>query len=324
DLWGKIHFPDVPSSSSFEVFSKRFLVPSDHLFVLDRVASVLDVEPLLQLICACRKYPSLRASVSNGPQFQRNMARRFLRELPRLQGDGEVWFWSLIDACAQDAHNIYHTLPCLMPDWQTQLVMQRPVDLPSSLPLTRLDTASTRGGGCRPPSEFEHFRNTITVEGTAVMPQLREYQKELMERTERGEITILCAPTGSGKTVVVMIEPTSLLVEQQVDLFKITRRMNTSSSSSKYRQNISGERQLISFLSGDIVVMTHQILVNLFRAESDKVRLYVADITLILLDKCHHTDKKNPFNQIMQTIKEASHERPQVIGLTASLGVGEH
>lgn len=52
----------------------------------------------------------------------------------------------------------------------------------------------------------------------------------------------------------------------------------------------------------------------MLQQESEAARLYIADVSLLLLDECHHTDKKNPYNVIMQAVKEATHARPQVEG----------
>ena len=64
-------------------------------------------------------------------------------------------------------------------------------------------------------------------------------------------------------------------------------------------------------------------------------RVAIDDFSLLIFDECHHTDKGHPYNDIMlryleiqfpsrggrhQTIKE---KLPQIIGLTASLGVGK-
>ena len=64
-------------------------------------------------------------------------------------------------------------------------------------------------------------------------------------------------------------------------------------------------------------------------------RVAINDFSLLIFDECHHTDKGHPYNDIMLKyleIKfpsrggrhEAVKERlPQIIGLTASLGVGK-
>lgn len=78
--------------------------------------------------------------------------------------------------------------------------------------------------------------------------------------------------------------------------------------------------------------MTAQILVDALKSR----RVAINDFSLLIFDECHHTDKGHPYNDIMLKyleIKfpsrgcgpaEAVKERlPQIIGLTASLGVGK-
>lgn len=80
-----------------------------------------------------------------------------------------------------------------------------------------------------------------------------------------------------------------------------------------------------------MIVLTAQILVDALKSR----RVAIDDFSLLIFDECHHTDKGHPYNDIMlryleiqfpsrggrhQTIKE---KLPQIIGLTASLGVGK-
>ncbi|GMT09262.1 hypothetical protein PFISCL1PPCAC_559 [Pristionchus fissidentatus] len=345
DLYHKIHLA-LPAScaSSFREFSARFLESSGCDFlVLDRVAAAIDIDKLIDIMCADGKYPALRAATA-GPKGGAKVARRFLRELPRLEEDGEDWFWSLVKACSEDGYNASVTLEYLLPNWRAELAARR---IPGSATIAceTLDGVLLAGASCRPPKEFEVYRDESTVPGSAKMPELRMYQQELVERTDRGENTIVCAPTGSGKTVVaahvalhhlksrakegkparvVMIVPKVFLVEQQTNLMKIYSKREYYIATLSGETTETGAAQLIRFLSGDIVMLTPQIMVNMLKEESERARLFVADVSLLLLDECHHTDKKNPYNVIMQYVKDAPYEKPQVVGLTASLGVGDN
>lgn len=80
----------------------------------------------------------------------------------------------------------------------------------------------------------------------------------------------------------------------------------------------------------DVIVLTAQILVDALK--SGRVR--ITDFSLLIFDECHHTNKEHPYNGIMLAylgIKfppqgSRCQERknlPQIIGLTASLGVGK-
>lgn len=53
---------------------------------------------------------------------------------------------------------------------------------------------------------------------------------------------------------------------------------------------------------------------------------FLTDITLLIIDECHHTHKESVYNQIMRCYveKKLKGERPlpQILGLTASPGAG--
>jgi len=83
----------------------------------------------------------------------------------------------------------------------------------------------------------------------------------------------------------------------------------------------------------DIIVLTAQILVDALKSK----RVKITDFSLLIFDECHHTNNKHPYNIIMLaylTIKfpldgnraqaaKKEETLPQIIGLTASLGVGK-
>lgn len=56
------------------------------------------------------------------------------------------------------------------------------------------------------------------------------------------------------------------------------------------------------------------------------MRAFLTDITLLIIDECHHTHKESVYNQIMRCYveKKLKGERPlpQILGLTASPGAG--
>lgn len=53
---------------------------------------------------------------------------------------------------------------------------------------------------------------------------------------------------------------------------------------------------------------------------------FLTDITLLIIDECHHTNKEDVYNKIMRCYveKKLKGERklPQILGLTASPGTG--
>ena len=176
---------------------------------------------------------------------------------------------------------------------------------------------------------------------------LRGYQEELSSKAKKGINTIICAPTGSGKTYValdiivnhlrqkrqyhqparvVLFVPTIPLVEQQ------HRRIQNKVGSEFFVTKMSGaERtlrmnrdnyQAATVLAGDICVMTPQMFVNMLSTPLRKQKLYTTDFTLMIFDECHHCASNHPYNIIMENVRK-SEIRPQIVGLTASVGTGK-
>ncbi|KAF4096228.1 probable ATP-dependent RNA helicase DDX58 [Onychostoma macrolepis] len=172
--------------------------------------------------------------------------------------------------------------------------------------------------------------------------KLREYQKELTATADQGQNTIICAPTGCGKTIValaiseyhlkqfperakiVFLATKVDVYEQQYKLFK----EHFSSKDPNIRvAGMCGDMAMPVFLlieNHDIVVMTAQILVNALQSgEVPSLEM----LSLILFDECHNTTGKHPYNNIMTRyldtkLTSSTHSLPQIVGLTASVGIG--
>ncbi|XP_054888189.1 interferon-induced helicase C domain-containing protein 1 [Poeciliopsis prolifica] len=186
---------------------------------------------------------------------------------------------------------------------------------------------------------------------------LRDYQMEVAKPALEGENIIICLPTGSGKTrvavyitqkhldsrraegkpgkVVVLVNKIPLVEQHFSTEFSFLRL--------KYKvERVSGDSQLkISFANivqrNDIIICTAQILENyLERATSGEDEgVNLSDLTLIIIDECHHTQKGEVYNHIMMRYLKQKHKNkqltklqkkpvplPQILGLTASPGVG--
>ncbi|KAE9551821.1 hypothetical protein FO519_004953 [Halicephalobus sp. NKZ332] len=213
----------------------------------------------------------------------------------------------------------------------------------------------------RPQSDFEMRRKNLEyVIGDNYI--LRNYQEELSSKAKKGINTIICAPTGSGKTFValeiivnhlrlkrqyhqtsrvVLFVPTIPLVEQQHrriqnrvgSEFSVTKMSGAEKTSMTCRRistadganpsMMDKENTQASFvLAGDICVMTPQIFVNMLLTPLKKQKIYIADFTLMIFDECHHCTSNHPYNVIMENIQK-SDIKPQVVGLTASVGTGK-
>ncbi|KAM5152011.1 interferon-induced helicase C domain-containing protein 1 isoform 2-T2 [Mantella aurantiaca] len=189
---------------------------------------------------------------------------------------------------------------------------------------------------------------------------LRSYQMEVAKPALEGENVIICLPTGSGKTrVAVYITRDHLEKRRAQDLpAKAIVLVNKVPLVEQHFQSefhpylkdsyvvtkISGDSQLkISFPNvvkkSDVIICTAQILENsLIQAAENKAEgVSLSDFSLLIIDECHHTIKDAVYNNIMlRYIKQKKRNArmcktedntkivplPQVLGLTASPGVG--
>uniref|UniRef100_A0AAQ5X7M5 RNA helicase n=1 Tax=Amphiprion ocellaris TaxID=80972 RepID=A0AAQ5X7M5_AMPOC len=188
---------------------------------------------------------------------------------------------------------------------------------------------------------------------------LRDYQMDVARPALEGKNIIICLPTGSGKTrvavyitkkhldgrraegkpgkVVVLVNKIPL-VEQHYSSEFLPFLKHT------YKvERVSGDSQLkISFAEivakNDIIICTAQILENYLERSNtgEDEGINLSDLTLIVIDECHHTQKGEVYNHIMmrylkqkyKNIKLKKEQKktvplPQILGLTASPGVGK-
>ena len=96
---------------------------------------------------------------------------------------------------------------------------------------------------------------------------------------------------------VVFIVSTVNLVSQQKERFQlyIDQPYKVSDISGATANEIPLQYLLEN---DDVVVMTAQILVNALNDKEHMVAL--SDISLLILDECHHTQKEHPYNKIME------------------------
>ncbi|GFO06057.1 interferon-induced helicase c domain-containing protein 1, partial [Plakobranchus ocellatus] len=174
---------------------------------------------------------------------------------------------------------------------------------------------------------------------------LREYQKELSKDALEGLNTIICAPTGSGKTRVATYILLEHLKKQDKDKQKkkvaflartVPLVMQQFKSLKKYlpskykMENITGDSEYSNCLHKllheyDVFVMTPRILENHVTGEEPLIEGGLAAFSLLIFDECHHTRKGEAYNTLMlsylHTKQKCSENLPQVVGLTASIGV---
>ncbi|VDI76991.1 Hypothetical predicted protein, partial [Mytilus galloprovincialis] len=168
--------------------------------------------------------------------------------------------------------------------------------------------------------------------------KLREYQLELAEKALTGKNTVICADTGSGKTWVALhivqehlnskespkvafMARTNPLVQQQYTLFKNFLGEKRVYIINKDEKSTVPLKKLMELY--DVFFFTPQILIN----NIEKGDTRIPEFTLLILDECHHTAKGEPYNNLMRKYIKTKHNNkeiplPQIVGLTASIGVG--
>ena len=168
---------------------------------------------------------------------------------------------------------------------------------------------------------------------------LWKYQEELAKPGIAGKNCIICAPTGSGKTMTAGHVCRVLMAKARSEgrpfkaLFIVCIRNLVQQQTEALREIVPDEDTVVGIGENmllpvylqrhDVVVLTAQILVNALKAKE----LKMSSIDLLIMDECHHTDQNHPYNAIMQIYHADCRSSPkvrlpQIIGLTASLGVG--
>ncbi|KAF4804306.1 putative ATP-dependent RNA helicase DDX58 [Turdus rufiventris] len=172
----------------------------------------------------------------------------------------------------------------------------------------------------------------------------RSYQIELAQPAIDGKNTLICAPTGSGKTFVAL-----LICEHHLQnvpsgqkakiVFLATKVPVYEQQTNVFRQHFERSGYSVQGICGetvanisvesvirdsDIIVLTPQILVN---SMEKGILSSLSIFTLMIFDECHNTTGNHPYNVLMtryldQKFDSSANQLPQIVGLTASVGVG--
>ncbi|XP_014893336.1 ATP-dependent RNA helicase DHX58 [Poecilia latipinna] len=173
--------------------------------------------------------------------------------------------------------------------------------------------------------------------------ELRSYQKEVVERALKGENVIIWLPTGGGKTRAAVyvarrhLETTAnakvMVLVNKVHLVDqhYTKEFEPYLGSGYKLMKVSGDSQEKDFFGivvqdNDVIICTAQILYNALINKEEAKHVELSDITLLIIDECHHTHKESVYNKIMRCYVEkklkGQRRIPQILGLTASPGTG--
>ncbi|KAM3598276.1 uncharacterized protein V6R79_016027 [Siganus canaliculatus] len=173
--------------------------------------------------------------------------------------------------------------------------------------------------------------------------QLFDYQREVVARALQGENTIVWLPTGAGKTrAAVYVAKKHLETTPKAKVVVIVNKVHLVDQhySKEFRPHlgndyklepVSGESNKKDFFgkvvqTSDVVICTAQILYNALINTEETRHVELSDITLLIIDECHHTHKESAYNKIMGCYveKKVNGEKPlpQILGLTASPGTG--
>ncbi|KAM7387360.1 hypothetical protein PAMA_009807 [Pampus argenteus] len=172
---------------------------------------------------------------------------------------------------------------------------------------------------------------------------LYSYQEEVVERALKGENIIIWLPTGGGKTrAAVYVAKRHLETTSQPKVAVLVNKVHLVEQhyTKEFKPNlgrdysvvpVSGESDEKDFFGkvvkdSDVVICTAQILFNALTNTEETKHVELSDITLLIIDECHHTHKEAVYNKIMRCYVEqklkGERRLPQILGLTASPGTG--
>ncbi|KAI1722849.1 DEAD/DEAH box helicase domain-containing protein [Ditylenchus destructor] len=338
---------------------------------LDRLAATLEPAPIIEYLkhLNCRDYDSLIERVEKHLHNRRSAdaACELIRSLPYCSDTKESsrktgqWYYDFLEACL--SHGYTRMLPRFIDphyaddleafkcqikteNLTEQLKRQHAQNLDDDFVEDFLDSKPAP----RSQEKYEKYR-MLSKDYSAIRGEyvLYSYQNELVTHARAGRNTIICAPTGSGKTLVaidivinhmqimrekkrlsrcVFLVPTVPLVSQQaISCTKYT-------INNLFVDGISGAEAITDraghFLATDLCVMTPQILINMLNSPLKHERVYLSEISMLIVDECHHAASgDHPYKVLLDMLREYNDDigdkslKPQIIGLTASVGVGK-
>mmetsp|Transcript_30694 Transcript_30694/g.46446 ORF Transcript_30694/g.46446 Transcript_30694/m.46446 type:complete len:631 (-) Transcript_30694:1655-3547(-) len=151
---------------------------------------------------------------------------------------------------------------------------------------------------------------------------LRAYQERIATQASKKNALVVL-PTGSGKTLIasavmktldpksrtLMLVPTCLLVAQQAKSIASETHLRVV----PYSGDLSVPSEAF-----DVLVSTPAAFYRICCTQNEKFGL--SSFALIVFDEVHHVVKRHPYRKISKLVQMLpSHQKPQILGLTASL-----
>nr|KAG5689285.1 hypothetical protein BaRGS_033077 [Batillaria attramentaria] len=171
---------------------------------------------------------------------------------------------------------------------------------------------------------------------------LYDYQDELLRGVRKGKNSVIVLPTGTGKTFIVLkytqevlskadaksvvfMAPKVKLAEQQYRRFQFFfPRMTYFRVGRSRNANCDAPFAELQHLYR-VFVMTPQCLVEAVKRKE----VSITDFSLLVLDECHHAMGGHSYKVLLDLYMDAKFSQgtstaslPQIVGLTASPGVG--
>ena len=197
-----------------------------------------------------------------------------------------------------------------------------------------------------PTKEDLSFSDPKPISLSFPFESIREYQKELAGPGLNGKNYIICAPTGSGKTLVAaMIISEHLKRGQEIGeerkvLFMVKTQQLAHQQTDQLKKYLDGARidkligdgeqefvaPLTSILpSVDLVVCTAGKIFN--ELNFKRPRASISQFSLLVVDESHHTVGSDQYSEVLELYLmeklQGSNKVPQVVSLTASPGAGK-
>ena len=169
---------------------------------------------------------------------------------------------------------------------------------------------------------------------------IRAYQRELAQPGLDGENYIICAPTGSGKTLVAaMIISEHLKKGQEIGeerkvLFLVKTQQLAHQQKDQLEKYVRGARTAKVLGEGDQMLIAPILpTMDLIVCTAGKIcnelknkKVFISQFSLLVVDECHHTVGSDQYSEVLEFYLvekfRATAKIPQVIGLTASPGAG--